>query len=839
MLRTCATCGQPMTSIAAFCGNCGRPAWRACPHCGGPTAEGARWCGTCGADLAEFAGVQGVVPPPQPAPAPLSPAWAIPVAGTGRAGTLKRSVRRRPVLIAGAAVAVVAVLVAATVFGGRLPWSAASIPLVDTPMQGPTVIDVVTDDSHVSVSPGNGGRIDSEGAAIVIPAGAVASDTTVTAKVLQVPFHMSLGQAPQDGGANAQVVGPTVDFGPAGTKFNQPVTVSVPYDRQFMAGLSEDSIAPAYWNGQAWVVLPGVVDKEKQTVSVKLNSFDGVALMTIAVAAGMVVSVGLGLKAAYQNWKEFTWSDPVTKGTASSYITPQSTAVQQYAAEAVITDKDSKEQKAIGDPKMAEWLAAGNASGHHMELDYRDPSTGTTLATTPVDGKGSNWQKPDDFFRSGADAGPMSGDCTDEANSAVSVLIASGFKAKAVFGYNAESGQQHAWAEVAIGGQLYKMDEAGGIYTPDNWKNLQMYNPALGTFDRHANSMWDDKGQAPYNKDWWKNPARLSVTFTSSEGVYTFQASATGIPATATAVQFKWDYGGGIAETKDYMAPYAEPLDSSDTHEFADENDHTVTVYLYDMTGQTQQELARATVIVEAGASPSPTVSPSAAPTPLVCAGGGVSDTIVYGSHTLTYTVTGVTTCPGDTPAHRKGTVTGATVTVSGSVLYDGSCSNTNLSMSASLSVTGGESKSSSWPPEGVPCNPTDQTINFPFSLQVTIPPSSKPGATVSFSIRSQNCNDSGVCGGTNVDGDFLVVPGAMTLPAPDLGSNSVGIMPLGSVSSATYPQAQWFEYRVSNPVMAGMAPGEPRVNSWFTSPTAWGSTTRPRGQVEVVRRRT
>jgi hypothetical protein len=73
MLRTCVTCGQPMTSTAAFCGNCGRPAWRACPHCGGPTAEGARWCGTCGADLAHLSGVPAVAPPPPGARSPRRP----------------------------------------------------------------------------------------------------------------------------------------------------------------------------------------------------------------------------------------------------------------------------------------------------------------------------------------------------------------------------------------------------------------------------------------------------------------------------------------------------------------------------------------------------------------------------------------------------------------------------------------------------------------------------------------------------------------------------------------------------------------------------------------------
>ena len=179
-------------------------------------------------------------------------------------------------------------------------------------------------------------------------------------------------------------------------------------------------------------------------------------------------------------------------------------------------------------------------------------------------------------------------------------------------------------------------------------------------------------------------------------------------------------------------------------------------------------------------------------------AGGSVSDTVKYGGHTLSYTVTGVTTGPGDTPAHRAGTVTGATVAVSGSASFTIDESGvTNLSMSASLSVTGGESMSASWPPKGVNGRVTGQTVNFPFSLQVTIPPapspdadqlpgeapspgsSPEPYATVSFDVSSKNCNDDGVCGGPEVDGTFLVFLGGQsgsTGTTPGLGG--VGGLP-------------------------------------------------------------
>ena len=179
-------------------------------------------------------------------------------------------------------------------------------------------------------------------------------------------------------------------------------------------------------------------------------------------------------------------------------------------------------------------------------------------------------------------------------------------------------------------------------------------------------------------------------------------------------------------------------------------------------------------------------------------AGGGVSDTLSYGGHTLTYTVSGVTAGPDDKPTHRSGTVTGKTVSVSGSATFAIDKSGvTNLAMGADLSVSGGESKSASWPPKGTDGRISGQTVNFPFNLEVTIPPapspeaglfptaapspgaSPEPYATVSFSISSKNCNDYGVCGGPAVDGTFDVFlggSGGANGGTPGLGG--VGTLP-------------------------------------------------------------
>jgi hypothetical protein len=550
-------------------------------------------------------------PPVRPAQ-PTPPVWGAPATVAGRPGGLMRSARRRPVLIAGAAVAVVAVLVATTVFGGRLPWNSSGIPLVETPMVAPTVIDVPTEDSNLSIAPGKGGRLDVDGISLVVPPGTAASNSTVTVKVLQKPFHMTMWQSPQEAGTNPMVVGPVVDFGPEGTTFSEPVTVSVPYSQMSLpAGASEDSIVPAYWNGQSWVAVAGVVDKSADTVSVKLKDFKGIGLAAVAAAAPYValgaVIVGTVGYVGYQGYK-WLKGDAITHGKASDWVTPGTATVQKYASQAVITDATTNVQMSLQDPKMPAWLAAGSAQGHAMNMGY--VSNVGQVQAIGHDEQGDGWQTPDHFFLTGDDKGPLNGDCTDAANSSVSVFIASGFKAKGVFGYAADNGAAHAYAEVAIGGQLYRMDE-GGLYTEENWKkgNFPTYNPP-SSWDRRSDSMWDNVGQQAYNKDWWRELKLTLDPPTTSGMTAKFKVTADGIPLITQELSVNWDYGDGVIESSDDLkAPYAQPVAWERTHEYKKEGDYKVKVTLYDDTayntiaGATAHKLAETSVTVKIAAA--------------------------------------------------------------------------------------------------------------------------------------------------------------------------------------------------------------------------------------------
>jgi hypothetical protein len=90
-----------------------------------------------------------------------------------------------------------------------------------------------------------------------------------------------------------------------------------------------------------------------------------------------------------------------------------------------------------------------------------------------------------------------------------------------------------------------------------------------------------------------------------------FKVTATGIPDTAKRVSFTWIYDGDVVDEDPYVAPFDEEQVSQSNHAFADEGSHEITVILYDTTGSTPAELARATWDVEIIAS-SPSSSQTA-----------------------------------------------------------------------------------------------------------------------------------------------------------------------------------------------------------------------------------
>ena len=425
---------------------------------------------------------------------------------------------------------------------------ADSAPLIDTVAAAPTVIDVPHSSVSFMVTPEVGGTFASEGLVLSIPAGAVSSDTPVQVKKLAAPFHLDAGTDATAANA-AFCVGPIYDFGPAGLSFDEPVTLTLPYDETALpAGHPEDTVRLAYWNGESWIAYQGLLDVKNNTLTVQLERFEGSALGAIAVATlgGIILYTGNYIVEKLSD-PERTSSDPVLQGTASQWITPKDPVVQEQAAKAVILNTSTNETKSLDDPDIAAWIADIARKKQVPALAYKNPD-GTIAQGAYDKEKGSNWQKPAKYFTEGTDeGGPLHGDCTDSTNAAVSVLRAGGFRAKGVYGYpgGGDSSQApHAWAEVLIGDNVYRMED-GYLYTPENadW-HFREYENITDTSDPYYLSMWDEKGQKPYDASWWKT-AESAGTY---KGTWT-----TGIGD--VPFEFTVDVESGVAGEFDYPDP--------------------------------------------------------------------------------------------------------------------------------------------------------------------------------------------------------------------------------------------------------------------------------------------
>jgi len=96
-----------------------------------------------------------------------------------------------------------------------------------------------------------------------------------------------------------------VEYGPEGTVFNAPVTITLVYDPKTLpAGTREEDLKVHYWNPgkSAWEEFPSVVDKDLRTVSAKTLHFSLYQVMgsgSVAAAQPLAADSSFGLKAAY------------------------------------------------------------------------------------------------------------------------------------------------------------------------------------------------------------------------------------------------------------------------------------------------------------------------------------------------------------------------------------------------------------------------------------------------------------------------------------------------------------------------------------------------------------
>lgn len=376
---------------------------------------------------------------------------------------------------------------------------------VELPMLGPTVIDVPAKEVAKASISKSGGVVEYGPVRVEVPAGAVASETSIVIARLSRPFHKTSDRANDSDAVVAVSISSFYDFGPSGLRFNRPVTVTLPYDLGMGPdGIDPERIAVAFWNGERWMAVKGTVDPDTRTVSVRVTEFRGSLLnaVLLIVGAGMLIDAAVDLNYG----EEGTDTDPVIDGKANAWIKHKDPVIQDQANKAVIQHEETGETKSLDDPHLASWLASLVEGNQHAALAYEGPN-GTTLRSDSTTARGSNWRDPVNYFTGArGEVGPLQGDCTDTTNAAVSVLRAKGFRAKGVYGYGGgDTDRPHAWGEVLIGDKLYRIDDRGGLTDwadPNNF-NVKEYEHITDEDDPRYQSMYDEKGQKPYDPQWW------------------------------------------------------------------------------------------------------------------------------------------------------------------------------------------------------------------------------------------------------------------------------------------------------------------------------------------------
>lgn len=456
--------------------------------------------------------------------------------------------------------AVLGALWGAGVFGGNEEGP----PLVQVEVVAPTDLDVAYETTLLSVTPEEGGSVSVEGMELIVPPGAVESETEIEVRTLTEPFQVKTGSSPAPSGIEgdlsaACIAGPVFDLGPDGLSFDEPVTLTLPYDQAAIpAGFPEDEVAFAYWNGETWVAHPGLVDAGRNTVTVQLSEFHGLIETTVTgvvIVSGIIIATGLYI---YHKWTE---TDPIIDGTASQWVTPDDGTVKKQAERAVlINPADPNDQIPLDDPLLVDWVE--NATANHLRptLGYRNDD-GTVKKAVFNEGAGSNWQKPAHYFTEGTtEAGPLSGDCTDAANATVSVLRTTGYLAKGTFGYvvvqasdaPGETKLPHVWTEAVIGGSPYLFDEMGSLW-PLDAETLQTLHLERAPADDGRNAMWDEKEQTKYVERWWEKEETTS-TVTAGTGATTVTTLAGEAEPGQIPVEPGWEVGS-VTEAMDPSDP--------------------------------------------------------------------------------------------------------------------------------------------------------------------------------------------------------------------------------------------------------------------------------------------
>lgn len=215
-----------------------------------------------------------------------------------------------------------------------------------------------------------------QGAKVEIPANAVGSETiTITvepktkAPSAKVSIAGNAAPAASDSssGPYYQIIGQAIEFQPEGTTFNQPVTLTLPYNADELAGAKESDLIVAYYNPQTqqWEPLSGIaIDTGLKLAKAQTNHFS-----LYAVLAPMVPS-----NSAFAWGEVFVFPNPARGGKKPVFHIEAGIA-DEIAIRVYDMSGEQVVETAIGGvPQVVDRGGAGPKYAYEYTLDQDLPS---------------------------------------------------------------------------------------------------------------------------------------------------------------------------------------------------------------------------------------------------------------------------------------------------------------------------------------------------------------------------------------------------------------------------------------------------------------------------------
>lgn len=370
---------------------------------------------------------------------------------------------------------------------------------------------------------------------VIFPPGSVSADKNIQIKkVLGTPPS---GTATGEKAFDAIAIGEPYDIGPDGISFDKPVTFSLSYDPASLPKeISTSSLILSYFDGQKWVKVDAVHDKDKNTFTSSASVFPGslfhiLGIPIIVVGGTYMIATGKHKKVFQMIW------DPIRRNWIHEMVKPKNKSVQDFSKRLRINDGGnlvSMDDMDDFDKTLQKLIKKDKTIPFGFVDKYNKKKF---ISLTKRYDPDAEFVKPPEDYIGKIDKSGKFGDCIDMTNIYVSMLRAKGIQVKGVAGYTVGGGP-HAWTELVIGSEVYVVDEYGRLATREDYAKYVKY-PKPGDSYR---KMWDENGTTTYRSDWYKPVLNIvqpgSKIYAQDGKKHTFSLTTLGIPSNAL---FSWN----------------------------------------------------------------------------------------------------------------------------------------------------------------------------------------------------------------------------------------------------------------------------------------------------------